>query len=68
MYIVHFIARVLQINNIVTCVNLEGNDMQDRGARYVAEALLENTFVEELVSGLAVPFRSSLVGGDQPRI
>lgn len=56
MYIVHFIARVLQINNIVTCVNLEGNDMQDRGARYVAEALLENTFVEELVSGLAFPF------------
>ena len=38
-----------QINNIVTYVNLDGNDMQDRGARYVAEALLENIFVEELV-------------------
>ena len=38
-----------QINNIVTYVNLVGNDMQDRGARYVAEALLENIFVEELV-------------------
>jgi Ran GTPase-activating protein (RanGAP) involved in mRNA processing and transport len=49
---------LLQSNVTIKELDLSGNDLSDKGAKYVAEALRENNTVEDLVGIIFLIIRS----------